>query len=232
MAPRNRTRAGDRTSRGRAPGYVVRDGHREADEADDPRVDVESERIDRRIRSTIMAKNEEDHDDRDGERVPLPRQRQRPEAHPGEDRPLHRRAFGPVERTQGARGSAAGADSPRPTDAMAGGLDRPEVAVDGDEDEERVEAEVVRVAERRRIDVRHHQGVEERRDDTDPLGRDLLADEVDREDSQRGPERALELEEPGAGGRAFPPKNGAKRIPKTAFIQSNSGSRGLTAENG
>ncbi len=31
---------------------------------------------------------------------------------------------------------------------------------------------------------------------------------------------------------AFPPKNGAKTIPRIAFIQSNSGSRGLMAPNG
>ena len=113
---------------------------------------------------TMMATREiADHHHTVG--VSLPGQRERAKGDAREDRPFHRAAFRAQERSDRGdvlAGMAVFLDPASTSDRFDG----PDVQIDDDENDERVEGEVVRVPEDRGVDVAAQEWEDDRRDES------------------------------------------------------------------
>ncbi len=176
---------------------VVGHRHRESDQPDDPGRDVESERV---HPADPLHHHRDDEGDRDHDHavgVPLPGQRERSERDAREDGPFHRAAFRTDERADRGDVLSGVAVIFDPT-STSDRLDGTDVRIDDNEDDESVKRKIVRIPEDRGVDVPAQEREDDRRDEPRPSARDLSADQVDREDAERGPERGLQVQEPGA----------------------------------
>src|SRR5208282_5082564 len=192
---------------------VVRGGHREGDQTDDPSRGVEAERVDLTDPLDQHRDQDADPDHNHAVRVTLPGQGERPQADTGEDAPLHRRPFRPQEGSD-AGDVLAGLRVALDVAPRADGLDRTQVRVHDDQNEERVEREIVRVPEGGGIYVRAQEREDERGNQAHAATADLSSDQVDGKHSERGPERGLEVEEPRGGGDGVTAERGGEEHPQ------------------